>query len=111
MNFVLVPALAYHFCLNLPAAFTQPRARLLVVESCRVFATFLALVNCDLSEVGISLRLDWMAIHDRDQVHPMQPPISMAMPSEAGRGSTTSGQHISLLNELLVNLEYYNLGD
>ena len=27
VNFV--PALAYHFCLNLPAAFTQPRARLL----------------------------------------------------------------------------------
>ena len=26
----LVPALAYHFCLNLPAAFTQPVARLLV---------------------------------------------------------------------------------
>ena len=31
VNFVL--ALAYHFCLNLPAAFTQPRARLLV-EPC-----------------------------------------------------------------------------
>ena len=28
-----VPALAYHFCLNLPAAFTQPGARLLV-EPC-----------------------------------------------------------------------------
>ena len=34
VNFVL--ALAYHFCLNLPAAFTQPRARLLV-EPCRYF--------------------------------------------------------------------------
>ena len=31
MNFA--PALAYHFCLNLPAAFTQPGARLLV-EPC-----------------------------------------------------------------------------
>ena len=31
VNFV--PALAYHFCLNLPAAFTQPGARLLV-EPC-----------------------------------------------------------------------------
>ena len=31
VNFVL--ALAYHFCLNLPAAFTQPGARLLV-EHC-----------------------------------------------------------------------------
>ena len=31
VNFV--PALAYHFCLNLPATFTQPRARLLV-EPC-----------------------------------------------------------------------------
>ena len=31
MNFVF--ALAYHFCLNLPAAFTQPGARLLV-EPC-----------------------------------------------------------------------------
>ena len=31
VNFVL--ALAYHFCLNLPAAFTQPGARLLV-EPC-----------------------------------------------------------------------------
>ena len=31
MNFV--PAHAYHFCLNLPAAFTQPGARLLV-EPC-----------------------------------------------------------------------------
>ena len=31
VNFV--PALAYHFSLNLPAAFTQPRARLLV-EPC-----------------------------------------------------------------------------
>ena len=29
----LVPALAYHFCLNLPAELTQPRARLLV-EPC-----------------------------------------------------------------------------
>ena len=28
VNFV--PAFAYHFCLNLPAAFTQPGARLLV---------------------------------------------------------------------------------
>ena len=32
VNFV--PALAYHFCLNLPAAFTQPKAHLLV-EPCR----------------------------------------------------------------------------
>ena len=32
VNFV--PALTYHFCLNLPAAFTQPGARLLV-EPCR----------------------------------------------------------------------------
>ena len=31
VNFV--PAVAYHFCLNLPAAFTQPGARLLV-EPC-----------------------------------------------------------------------------
>ena len=31
VNFVL--ALAYHFCLNLPAAFSQPGARLLV-EPC-----------------------------------------------------------------------------
>ena len=31
VNFV--PAVAYHFCLNLPAAFTQPRAHLLA-ESC-----------------------------------------------------------------------------
>ena len=30
-----VAALAYHFCLNLPAAFTQPGARLLV-EPCTV---------------------------------------------------------------------------
>ena len=30
-----VPALAYHFCLNLPASFTQPGARLLV-EPCIV---------------------------------------------------------------------------
>ena len=34
VNFVL--ALTYHFCLNLPAAFTQPRARLLV-EPCIMF--------------------------------------------------------------------------
>ena len=27
----LIPALAYHFCLNLPAAFTQPGALTLVV--------------------------------------------------------------------------------
>ena len=32
VNFV--PALAYHFCLNLPTAFTQPGARLLV-EPCK----------------------------------------------------------------------------
>ena len=31
VNFV--PAVAYHFCLNLPAAFTQPRAHLLA-EPC-----------------------------------------------------------------------------
>ena len=39
------------------------------------------MVNCDLSEVGISLRPDMEAIHDRDrdQVHPMQAPIRMAM--------------------------------
>ena len=37
VNFV--PALAYHFCLNLPAAFTQPGARLLV-ELCII--SFLA---------------------------------------------------------------------
>ena len=36
VNFVL--ALAYHFCLNLPAAFTQPGARLLA-EPCRPAAT------------------------------------------------------------------------
>ena len=36
----IVPALAYHFCLNLPAAFTQPGARLLL-EPCTLegFAT------------------------------------------------------------------------
>ena len=34
VNFV--PALAYHFCLNFPAAFTQPGARLLV-EPCTLF--------------------------------------------------------------------------
>ena len=33
VNFV--PALAYHFCLNLPAAFTQPGARLMV-EPCKL---------------------------------------------------------------------------
>ena len=35
VNFV--PALAYHFSLNLPAAFTQPGARLLV-EPCTVLS-------------------------------------------------------------------------
>ena len=34
VNFI--PALAYHFCLNLPATFTQPGARLLV-EPCSSF--------------------------------------------------------------------------
>ena len=34
VNFV--PALAHHFCLNLPAAFTQPGARLLVEPCSRV---------------------------------------------------------------------------
>ena len=36
VNFV--PALAYHICLNLPAAFTQPGARLLVDPGKNKFA-------------------------------------------------------------------------
>ena len=39
VNFV--PALAYHFCLNLPAAFTQPGARLLAEPCISLAATFL----------------------------------------------------------------------
>ena len=42
VNFVL--ALAYHFCLNLLAAFSQPGARLLV-EPCTCPLIFLAIVN------------------------------------------------------------------
>ena len=47
VNFV--PALAYHFCLNLLAAFTQPGARLLV-EPCTMIlgycSTFQEWINC-----------------------------------------------------------------
>ena len=50
VNFV--PALAYHFCLNLPAAFTQPGARILV-EPCT--SVLVPLDNRSIRLVKVSL--------------------------------------------------------
>ena len=54
VNFV--PALAYHFCLNLPAAFTQPGARLLVEPCTTLSCCFPHRINeflMDLEDVDI----------------------------------------------------------
>ena len=52
MNFV--PALAYHFCLNLSAAFTQPGARLLV-EPCKCGLTLYSSTPARFGVLGFGL--------------------------------------------------------
>ena len=56
----VVPALAYHFCLNLPAAFTQPGAHLLV-EPCTVWGGKLWGRFCEIFSESSTSR--WAVLH------------------------------------------------